>query len=250
MWSRLRHRDNRRRTARLRQPGAARNYRRRRSLRHRNPADRLPDRPHRARGYSHAIGTGGRDLSGAVGGTTALRALAMLADDESTRTVVLVSKPSRRCRHAPRARCRGRDGETGPSPALSARPRRRRPPATCAARQRSKRRPVSRRASRSRAFRRKCPARPGGTGSSSSSAAAPSATRPRRWRRPSSAGSSPTRRSIPGDACDGDPGGAHVMLDLGDDAFTRGRPHPMSRLRPAAGAHPRTPPRRPTPPRS
>ena len=44
-------------------------------------------------GISHAIGTGGRDLSREVGGATTLRALAMLADDEDTGTVVLVSKP-------------------------------------------------------------------------------------------------------------------------------------------------------------
>ena len=44
-------------------------------------------------GISHAIGTGARDLSRAVGGATTLRALAMLAEDERTETVVLVSKP-------------------------------------------------------------------------------------------------------------------------------------------------------------
>ena len=44
-------------------------------------------------GISHAIGTGGRDLSREVGGATTLRALSMLADDEDTGTVILVSKP-------------------------------------------------------------------------------------------------------------------------------------------------------------
>ncbi len=44
-------------------------------------------------GVSHALGTGGRDLSGAVGGATALQALDLLARDPETRVVVLVSKP-------------------------------------------------------------------------------------------------------------------------------------------------------------
>jgi FdrA protein len=44
-------------------------------------------------GLSHAIGTGSRDLSAAVGGRTMLRALALLADDPATRVIVLISKP-------------------------------------------------------------------------------------------------------------------------------------------------------------
>ncbi len=44
-------------------------------------------------GVSQAIGTGGRDLSEAVGGATASRALALLRADAETRVVVLVSKP-------------------------------------------------------------------------------------------------------------------------------------------------------------
>jgi FdrA protein len=50
---------------------------------------------HRAgHGVSHAIGTGSRDLHAAVGGSTTLHALALLAADSATKTVVLVSKPS------------------------------------------------------------------------------------------------------------------------------------------------------------
>ena len=45
-------------------------------------------------GISHAIGTGGRDLHAVVGGITTLQALALLAVDDDTRIVVLVSKPS------------------------------------------------------------------------------------------------------------------------------------------------------------
>jgi len=44
-------------------------------------------------GISHAIGTGGRDLSEAVGGATTLQALAALAADPSTTVIVLVAKP-------------------------------------------------------------------------------------------------------------------------------------------------------------
>ncbi|MFQ5692516.1 MAG: acyl-CoA synthetase FdrA, partial [Nitrospinota bacterium] len=44
-------------------------------------------------GISHALGTGGRDLSRAVGGRSMLRGIGMLAEDESTKVIVLVSKP-------------------------------------------------------------------------------------------------------------------------------------------------------------
>ena len=44
-------------------------------------------------GVSHAIGTGGRDLNQAVGGLTMLAALDALARDDDTKVLVLVSKP-------------------------------------------------------------------------------------------------------------------------------------------------------------
>ena len=44
-------------------------------------------------GISHALGTGGRDLSREIGGATALAALALLAGDRSTRVITLLSKP-------------------------------------------------------------------------------------------------------------------------------------------------------------
>jgi FdrA protein len=44
-------------------------------------------------GISQAIGTGGRDLSEAVGGIGTLQALDLLRDDPDTDTVVLISKP-------------------------------------------------------------------------------------------------------------------------------------------------------------
>ena len=44
-------------------------------------------------GVSQALGTGGRDLSAAVGGIAAGQALALLGHDPQTRVIVLVSKP-------------------------------------------------------------------------------------------------------------------------------------------------------------
>ena len=44
-------------------------------------------------GISHAIGTGGHDLSREVGGATTLLGIRMLADDPATKVIVLVSKP-------------------------------------------------------------------------------------------------------------------------------------------------------------
>ena len=44
-------------------------------------------------GVSHALGTGGRDLGSAIGGQTAERALETLVRDSATEVIVLVSKP-------------------------------------------------------------------------------------------------------------------------------------------------------------
>lgn len=44
-------------------------------------------------GVSHAIGVGGRDLSSDVGGITTLMAMDLLEDDCATRKIVLISKP-------------------------------------------------------------------------------------------------------------------------------------------------------------
>ncbi|MCB0211361.1 MAG: acyl-CoA synthetase FdrA [Anaerolineae bacterium] len=44
-------------------------------------------------GITHAIGTGGRDLSEPVGAITARQALDLLAGDEATQVIVLISKP-------------------------------------------------------------------------------------------------------------------------------------------------------------
>ena len=45
------------------------------------------------RGISHAIGTGGRDLSADVGGIATLMAIDLLDRDPATGHVVLISKP-------------------------------------------------------------------------------------------------------------------------------------------------------------
>ena len=45
-------------------------------------------------GISHAIGTGSRDLHAAVGGIATLQAIELLGSDAATDTIVLVSKPS------------------------------------------------------------------------------------------------------------------------------------------------------------
>lgn len=44
-------------------------------------------------GISHAIGTGGRDVSAEVGGVTMLQGLELLARDAATEVIVIVSKP-------------------------------------------------------------------------------------------------------------------------------------------------------------
>ena len=44
-------------------------------------------------GISHAIGTGGRDLSDAVGGITTLTALSVLENDPTTEVITILSKP-------------------------------------------------------------------------------------------------------------------------------------------------------------
>jgi FdrA protein len=44
-------------------------------------------------GVSHALGTGGRDLRAEIGGASMLRAIDELAADSATRVIVLVSKP-------------------------------------------------------------------------------------------------------------------------------------------------------------
>ena len=193
-------------------------------------------------GISHAIGTGGRDLSREVGGATTLRALAMLADDEGTRTVVLVSKPPDEAVMRRVLDAAAKTGKPVVACFVGAPP----PPAL----------PANMRFA--------------ATLDEAAALAAGVAVAPDDIDLPRAAGrnrlvglfsggtlcyeaqavAAPVLGRVlsnapldPGDALDGDPGGAHVMLDLGDDAFTRGRPHPMidygprlERIRDAAAA--------------
>jgi FdrA protein len=48
---------------------------------------------HMGGGVSHAIGTGGRDLQAQVGGVTMLQGIALLAQDRATKVIAIVSKP-------------------------------------------------------------------------------------------------------------------------------------------------------------
>ncbi|HLN76804.1 MAG TPA: FdrA family protein [Nocardioidaceae bacterium] len=44
-------------------------------------------------GISHCLGVGGRDLASAVGGASTMRALDLLASDDQTKVIVVISKP-------------------------------------------------------------------------------------------------------------------------------------------------------------
>jgi succinyl-CoA synthetase alpha subunit len=48
-------------------------------------------------GISHAIGTGGRDLSDAIGGITMMQGIELLDADPNTKVIILVSKPPGGC---------------------------------------------------------------------------------------------------------------------------------------------------------
>jgi succinyl-CoA synthetase alpha subunit len=66
---------------------------------------------HLGGGVSQALGTGGRDLHGEIGGITMLQGLAALAADPNTRVIVLISKPPGTGDRAPH-RAAGRRGRT------------------------------------------------------------------------------------------------------------------------------------------
>ena len=70
-----------------------RQHRADRRLRHRPAGGGLSDRPVGARAFRGAIGVGGRDLDERIGGTMMLAALERMAADDQTRVIVLVSKP-------------------------------------------------------------------------------------------------------------------------------------------------------------
>ena len=164
-------------------------------------------------GVSHIIGVGGRDLSTAVGGTMVRQGLAMLARDEETETLLLVAKEPEALDALASAvpdgmravaALVGWDGEPrrlgGPS-------RRSRPPRSPPPAPRVQPDDDGARCRRGRAA------------SSASSPAARWPTRPASCSTRCSAPSRPSPRPIEGDG--------HVVVDLGTERYTQGRPHPM-----------------------
>jgi FdrA protein len=166
-------------------------------------------------GISHAIGTGGRDLSSRVGGAATLRALELLADDPDTEAIAVVAKSpdaavAERVHEAGRRTGKdvvlafpGFDGlsleragslEEGAAAAAAAVGAKLPPPARSGSVEET---PGAIRGLFS-----------GGTLRDEAlaivAAAAPAETR-----------------------LEGAEEGAHVLLDLGDERFTEGRPHPM-----------------------
>jgi FdrA protein len=176
------------------------------------------------RGISHAIGTGGRDLKGDVGGITTLMAIDLLDADPATRHIIVISKPPA---DAVAAHVLARVAQS------------KKPFTVCFIGGTDH--PMPANATAARTLR---------------TAADRALGRP-----PVPAGNQPLPRSQPGKLIRGlfaggtlcaeaqvvllDAGakvasnapvrgslspevaGAHVLLDLGDDAYTQGRPHPM-----------------------
>ena len=174
-------------------------------------------------GISHAIGTGGRDLKAEVGGLTTLMAIDLLDADASTRHIVVVSKPpdpetARRCldRIARSAKAFticfiGDTGAAMPANARSA--------ATLeAAALSALGTPVP-----STAVRRDGPGRgvirglfAGGTLCAEAQVVLREAGLPLA-----------SNSAIGGVVSMADAEGRHTLIDLGDDDYTLGRPHPM-----------------------
>ncbi|MBV1694719.1 MAG: acyl-CoA synthetase FdrA [Hyphomicrobiales bacterium] len=176
-------------------------------------------------GISHAIGTGGRDLKAEVGGSTTLAALDLLDADPATRHVVIVSKP--------------------PAAAVARRvlDRVRRSPKTftiCFVGGADVAAPANARlvttleAAAFSAVGQHVPPLP--------TMAGMHAPRPGLIRGLYAGGtlcaeaqvvlreaglSAASNIPIPGVAHEADAAGRHTLLDLGDDAYTLGRPHPM-----------------------
>ncbi|RIQ18807.1 hypothetical protein DY240_20725, partial [Jiangella rhizosphaerae] len=153
-------------------------------------------------GISHCLGVGGRDLSAAVGGASTLAALDLLADDDATEVVVVVSKP--------------------PAPEVAD-----------AVQERAEKlgKPV--------VLALLGPGRPDLTAVAKTVVTTAGAQwqPPRFWPAAPAAGPYPSIRGLfaGGTLCEEArllaatalPAGEHRFVDFGDDRFTRGRPHPM-----------------------
>ncbi len=183
-------------------------------------------------GVRHCLGLGGRDLGAAVGGLGARSALDVLAADDATELVVVVSKPadpqvvSRLEEHAARL---GHASGLGRARSRPARPHHRRRGGAGAAGDR-RRPPGAPGASGPHRRRRRAAAR-------ACSPAGRCATRRWRWRR---ARLGPVASNVPLDpswpSLDASGPAAlagafaaagHAVVDLGDDTLTVGRAHPM-----------------------
>ena len=175
------------------------------------------------RGVSHAIGTGGRDLKAEVGAITTLMAIDALDADDGTKEVVLVSKPPAASvtrtvldrvakSRKPFTICfLGAEELELPANARAATTLREAAEIVVGARPGR----CSRRCGCSSAARRCAACSPAGH----------SAVRRRSFSGRPGCQSPRTYRCRARAMADGQ--GGHVMIDLGDDAFTRGRPHPM-----------------------
>lgn len=162
-------------------------------------------------GVRHVLGVGGRDLSAAVGGMSTLAALAMLDDDPAVETIAIVSKP-------PDPEVAMRVAAACRKPVVLAMVGPGYPTLTEAAAEIAgplapeSWEPASKPEPRSGPI---LGLYSGGTNCLEALGILESAR--------SNVHPDPSRRIGPDD----DPGGADVLLDLGDDELTVGRPHPM-----------------------
>lgn len=175
-------------------------------------------------GVSHAIGTGGRDLKAEVGAITTLMAIDALDADEGTKHIVLLSKPPAasvttmvldRVARSPKpfTICfLGADQLTLPANARAAVTLREAAEIVLGARPSSAKAPL-RLLERGKTVRGLFA---GGTLSSEAQII---------FRQAGLTVASNV--PVPGATALDAANGGHVMIDLGDDAFTRGRPHPM-----------------------
>jgi FdrA protein len=183
------------------------------------------------RGISHAIGTGGRDLSAEVGGISTLAALDLLERDTATKQIVLLSKPAapevtktvyaRASKSTkPITLCIIGGATEAPPPSNLT---------TCGTLQEAAEAALGRKIASYRGEVKKPNARGrlirglycGGTLCSEAQVILQRSGQP-------VASNSP----IPGAERLGERNDINALVDLGDDAFTRGRPHPM--IEPAA----------------
>jgi hypothetical protein len=177
------------------------------------------------RGISHAIGTGGRDLSAEVGGIGTLAALDLLERDCATKQVVLLSKPA--APEVTKTVCARASKSTKPITLCIIGGGTEAMPANltiCGTLQEAAEAALGRTIASYRGKVKKPNARGrlirglycGGTLCSEAQVIL-------RWSGQAVASNSP----IPGAERLGERDDIHALVDLGDDAFTRGRPHPM-----------------------